>query len=401
MATTAGRPASNSGEIQWLEFVKGFSIFWIICDHLVWRLFISPFPISGPSNDWPPIAERIQQLAPLSGYGIWDIPLNLFRWIGGLGFEGVQLFLVASGFGLTWSLLRRGQARPDWRDYYVRRFWRIYPIWWVAHLAILTLGLLTPLTFGVDPTRPGVWASLLGLRIGAQQMYVFSASWWFVGMIIQFYAVFPFVFWLFERCGWRRFLAVMLPIGIAVRAAGLWLFDQPLAGMHYLDAWSHGAIFLSRLPEFVLGMALAGAMAEAPERVERKLSSPRLLVAAAIVLPLAILLSLLVLPSAIASVLMVCACLVLVRRLAKLVEVWTPGVMTPMRWCGVHSLSLCLVNQLFINGLIAHGSFPDATRAIAVIAGMVGGALLLEKVTTLLLRLIRGRDASTSAARPN
>lgn len=276
----------------------------------------------------------------------------------------MQLFLIASGFGLTWSLLRHADTKPDWRGYYIRRFWRIYPMWWVAHFVMLALGIIGAHGFAVDPTRPGVWASALGLRVGGQQMYVFAASWWFVGMIIQFYAVFPVFYWIFKRLGWQRFLAILVPVGIIVRALGLWAFDAPLAGMHYLDAWAHGAIFLSRLPEFVLGMALAGAMRQDPIRVQRLLSARWLLVGAVVMYLPALGLSLMVVGNAVSSVLVALCNLILVRAMAVAAERWLPSLASAMRWCAVHSLSLCLVNSVAINLMIRRGTLPDLPQLL-------------------------------------
>lgn len=386
MSTTAGADASVGHDIGWLDFAKGFAMFWIIWDHINWAIF-GAFPISDPTNDWPPVAERISQLQPLVGHGIWNGPLTLFHWIGGLGGEGVQLFLIASGFGLTWSLLRHADTNPDWRGYYIRRFWRIYPMWWVAHFVMLALGIIGAHGFAVDPTRPGVWASALGLRVGGQQMYVFAASWWFVGMIIQFYAVFPVFYWIFKRLGWQRFLAILLPVGIIVRALGLWAFDAPLAGMHYLDAWAHGAIFLSRLPEFVLGMALAGAMRQDPIRVQRLLSARWLLVGAVLMYLPALGLSLMVVGNAVSSVLVALCNLILVRAMAVAAERWLPSLASAMRWCAVHSLSLCLVNSVAINLMIRRGTLPDPLQMLGVVAAIIVAALALEWLTRTGTRL--------------
>lgn len=386
MPTPSGADASVGHDIGWLDFTKGFAMFWIILDHINWEIF-GAFPISDPTNDWPSVAERLNQLQPLVGHGIWNGPLTLFHWFGGLGGWGVQLFLIASGFGLTWSLLRHGDGAPDWRGYYVRRFWRIYPMWWVAHLVMLALGIIGAQGFAVDPTRPGVWASLLGLRIGGQQMYVFAASWWFVGMIIQFYALFPIFYWIFKRWGWQRFLAILLPVGIMVRALGLWVFDAPLAGMHYLDAWAHGAIFLSRLPEFVLGMALAGALRQDPPRLQRLLSARSLLVGAVVIYLPALALSLTVVGSALSSVLVALCNLILVRALAVAAERWLPSMASAMRWCAVHSLSLCLVNSVVINLMIRHGILPDPTQVLAAVVAIIVSALALEWLTRAATRL--------------
>lgn len=386
MSTTSAADASVGHDIGWLEFVKGFAMFWIIWDHINGAIF-GALPIAEPTNDWPPVAERLSQLQPLVGHGFWNGPLTLFQWIGSLGIQGVQLFLIASGFGLTWSLLRHSDGEPEWRGYYVRRFWRIYPMWWVAHVVMLALGIIGVQGIAIDPARPGVWASLMGLRIGSQQMYVFAASWWFVGMIMQFYAVFPIFYWIFKRWGWQRFLAILLPVGIMVRALGLWVFDVPLAGAHYLDAWAHGAIFLSRVPEFVLGMALAGALCQDPLRVQRLLSARSLLVGAVVIYLPAQALSLMVVGNALSSVLVALCNLILVRTMAIAAERWLPPLASAMRWCAVHSLSLCLVNSVVINLMIHRGTLPDPAQVLAAVTAIIVAALALEWLTRAATRL--------------
>ncbi len=390
MSTTTDRGAATGHDIGWLDFIKGFAIFWIIWLHIDSRLF-GILPFGDPYDESPPLTERLQQFHPVSGHGVWSGPLTVLHGIGGLGGEGVQLFLIASGFGLTWSLLRQGGRPLDWRGYYLRRFWRIYPMWWLAHIVMMALGVFGPPALAVDPTHPGVWASVLGLRIGTNQMYVFAASWWFIGMIIQFYAVFPAFYWIFTRLGWRRYLAIMLPLGMVLRALGLWLFAAPLAGMHYLDAWGHGAIFLSRLSELVLGMALAGALHENPRPVQRVLSSPSVLLGAILVYPPALALSLTVVGNALSSVLIAVANLILVRAVAVAAERWLPRLGVAMRWCAAHSLSLCLVNSVVINLMIPQNDAVSPARIPEAIALIIVVALALEAITTVATHLAAGR----------
>jgi peptidoglycan/LPS O-acetylase OafA/YrhL len=81
---------------------------------------------------------------PVSGHGTWDIPLSLLLDFGRAGDQGVQLFLIVSGFGLTWALLQsKGGATPGWGGFYRRRLSRIYPEYWMAHLVVLAGALAT------------------------------------------------------------------------------------------------------------------------------------------------------------------------------------------------------------------------------------------------------------------
>ena len=106
-AGVASNPAPARSRLDWVDRLKGLALVWIFLNHAVeWTLGEAHF--SNPVPQWPPFAERLRQLAPLPIHGIGGILLNLFRYAGWTGEQGVQLFLIASGFGLTWGLLERG-----------------------------------------------------------------------------------------------------------------------------------------------------------------------------------------------------------------------------------------------------------------------------------------------------
>ena len=121
-------PTPARVELSWLDVMKGVAIVWIALDHVAERLLGFPY-IANPSRDWPPLAERVAQLRPLHGHGAWDPVLNLLRYVGWSGEQGVQLFLIASGFGLTWGLMNRyGRGSLPLADFYRRRLARLYPL---------------------------------------------------------------------------------------------------------------------------------------------------------------------------------------------------------------------------------------------------------------------------------
>ena len=62
-----------------------------------------------------------------------------------------------------------------------------------------------------------------------------------------------------------RFLLVTLGVSLAIRTIGLWVFADLVPEWNYLDAWARGAVFVTRLPEFVFGMALAAWARSSPE----------------------------------------------------------------------------------------------------------------------------------------
>ena len=304
--------------LPWVEVLKATALVWIVWNHVVERVF--GFPLAGnPAADWPPLADRIAQLAPLTGQGWLDIPLNLVRWIGWAGDQGVGLFLIVGGFGLTWGLLARSVgATLPLRDFWRRRALRIYPLWWAAHLFFLIPCLL--LGRGLDPAQSTFWLDLLGVRVTPYQLYYFAPSWWYVGLLIQLCAVYPLLWAALRRLGPARFLAASLALGFVARAAGLLLFHD------YLDAWSRGAIFVTRLPEFALGMALAGWMHAAPVATDAWLRARATRAAALVALATGVVLSLGLLGMTVAPFLLAAAVFALLYAPASLWASWTRRV---------------------------------------------------------------------------
>src|SRR6185295_17213036 len=97
-------PPKPPGEpLPWLEPLKGLALTWIVLNHVVERLFGSPY-FANPDRQWPNWQARWAQVVPLRGEGILlDLGENLVRYLGWLGDNGVGLMLAASGAGLAWS----------------------------------------------------------------------------------------------------------------------------------------------------------------------------------------------------------------------------------------------------------------------------------------------------------
>lgn len=387
-AATAASP-----HIAWIDGVKALALLWIIWEHWTERVFGYAM-FANPRNAWPPLAERIDQLKPLSGFGFWDWPLSILRLLGWMGDAGVQLFLIASGFALAWGVLRLTGA-PRWRDFYHRRFLRIYPMWIVAHVGLLVIGLVMAEP-GLKPTNVDWWLSLLGVRATPNLIYAFCPAWWFIGLILQLYAVYPLLHILLTRLGWQRFAVVVIGLSVVVRGVGLWAFAGPLADWHYLDAWSRGAVFVTRLPEFAAGMALAAAYRATPRGVDSWLESGSTLLFAALATLIGFALSFFLLGNAISTVLFGCGAFVLsgvpARRLMMI-----GASRVALTWIARHSLSLFLTHQLMIRLLVPDRPVFDPSMLVRTAAALVLGvaaAMAIEFVVfvgTWLLSAARGR----------
>jgi peptidoglycan/LPS O-acetylase OafA/YrhL len=84
-----------------------------------------------------------------AGYGLGFNPVKPARW---LGYAGVDLFFVLSGFIITTtSLADLGRPRELSR-YLFRRVWRIYPTYWAAvAVCAALLAVADAVTFGPEP----------------------------------------------------------------------------------------------------------------------------------------------------------------------------------------------------------------------------------------------------------
>jgi peptidoglycan/LPS O-acetylase OafA/YrhL/lysophospholipase L1-like esterase len=257
---------------RWVDRLKGFGLLWIFANHAAEQTWGGPH-IANPSADWAPLADRFSQLAPLSGQGAWDPLLNVLRWFGYLGDQGVALFILLSGFGLTWGLLQRGApAEVPYGSFLRTRLVRIFPAYWLAHLPFFGLCLVTG--FGLSVFEWQTWASLLGLRVTPSSLYHFSPAWWYVGLALQLYLLFPPLWRVLRARGPGALVLVGVALPLLVRGVALLSTDT------WLDLWSRGGIAVSRLPEFVAGMCLAHAWHADAAGLDARLRRPGLRLAA-------------------------------------------------------------------------------------------------------------------------
>ena len=356
----AGRN-DEEGRLRWLDPVRAIALILIFLNHAVERMGEFPL-VANPEAGWPPFSDRLSQLLTPNTGSWWDAAFNAIRYPGLLGEVGVQLLLIASGLGLTLSALRKGVDRGFLR----RRARRIVPMWVVVHLLALAASVPVLLFLGrfsdrvAAPWDARFWLSLVGWRVTPSTIYYLVAAWWFIALLVQLYLLFPFLFRLLRRWGSRRYWLV-IGGAIVVKLVGLLVFDE------YLDVWSRGAIFVTRLPEFAFGMLVAVWLAE--ER--RPLRTGWALALSALAVPAGIASSLTLVGNAWGPFLYGAGLFMLLywwladRRLAGLTA-------RGAGWIGRHSLSLFVVHQpiviVILPGVVA--------GAIRVLGGLMAAAVV-------------------------
>jgi peptidoglycan/LPS O-acetylase OafA/YrhL len=142
--------------------------------------------------------------------------------VAGWGQYGVDLFFVLSGFLIT-GILVEARERPDYfRNFYVRRVLRIFPLYYgVLAVLFFVLPLLPPLrgsTLETLRTHQG-WAWLYGVNVFSalrgDWALPFIDHFWSLAVEEHFYLVWPFVVWALAG---RPGLLLWTSLGVAVAA---------------------------------------------------------------------------------------------------------------------------------------------------------------------------------------
>jgi len=367
------RPHESDSRLTWLDSIKGIAILWVFLVHFIERFMPGSF-FANPGENWQALSARIAQLMPLEISGLPGIFINLLRYLGWLGDQGVQLFLVASGFALSYAaLIRSRNIRPS--EFYAQRFFRIYKSWWAVHVFFMMLWIVLGMGLSVKDWR--TWASFMGFRFFPQTMYFFSPAWWFVGLILQLYLVFPFVFRLLCRWSPTRFFLVFGGGAILIRTVGLLLLDT------HLDWWSRGAVFLPRLPEFIFGMAFAKYLIEKPDHAVQRLKSPMGIATTIGIYILGNIASFTLPGMALAFILTGAGAFLFLFAVLSRSDRPSFGTLS---WCGRHSYSIYLCHHPVIIFLVPASLALDATGKIFTLMTLslalsIAGGLFLEYFT--------------------
>src|SRR5262245_8154482 len=210
---------------------------------MVWRTFLAPrFGLSGQPQ---PIAElprgHIPALDAIRGLAI--VVVMLYRFGGGgegpasavehsrligLGSHGVDLFFVLSGFLITGILFDAKGKLHYFRNFYMRRALRIFPLYYAALAVMLWLLPLVSATFATE-VQPAVDAQGWLWLYGANVLQSVRGSWclgplnhfWSLAIEEHFYLAWPAVIFLSSRRTAMRICTGLFAFSVLGRA--LWL----------------------------------------------------------------------------------------------------------------------------------------------------------------------------------
>lgn len=157
-------------------------------------------------------------------YHVWEIswlpaPLPWLEFIPETGLIGVPLFFFLSGFVITYPFVRAriaGRAPPTWRHFAWRRFIKIVPSYLLSIAIAYAIGYAA--TQGGGPVWRDVLAHIFFVHTWWGSTFgSINGVLWTLAVEVEFYCIFPLVWWCFARRPWITALA-MIAIAFAWRS---------------------------------------------------------------------------------------------------------------------------------------------------------------------------------------
>jgi peptidoglycan/LPS O-acetylase OafA/YrhL len=319
--------------------------------------------------------------------GLAILWIFLVHYQGGwFGWQGVHLFIVLSGFGLTYSCLTKaqsGQRSIQWKAWFLKRFRRILPAYWLAVVLSLPLLIAFQMVLG-EPLWIAPMRSVLDLFLLTNVFEAFrgggTGAFWYVPFIIGAYLIFPLLYkWIrkFPHLkGCLSLLLITMAIEFLYRAIALyWLDGLPISydDQRFLDIfpnnvqpfdqlpdWFFGffqrrapfGFIPSRIAEFTLGIVTAFALLQNRHRVNQLLLNPLVGMIGVVIWLLGQVLLYVGLWGWIFSDFVIALGLILwVLNLAYLLQQFIPKFFQAMTYVGAYSYYIYLSHQPFIRGL--------------------------------------------------
>lgn len=236
---------------------------------------IGPVPLLNSSKRHIELLDYVRAVAIISvllfhtfgsTFGYEDLPWH--GWVRGFsvpasfllllpfsfGGVGVAIFFVVSGFCIHLSFEQQGK---DWRSFWIRRFWRIYPAYIAATaLAVLFLTTNARADFHHSPLWTQLAAHLFLVHNLNQATFMgINGSFWSLAIEAQLYLLYPLLLLLVGKFGWRRTMLTLACCEFFIRGgdgfvqmmgAGNTLWGQiswllAASPLGYWFSWSLGA----------------------------------------------------------------------------------------------------------------------------------------------------------------
>jgi peptidoglycan/LPS O-acetylase OafA/YrhL len=185
----------NSTRLEELDGIRGIAISAVFLFHL-----------------GPMIRERIDSQIDRFIVGMFD-----------LGWAGVDLFFVLSGFLITSILLETKQTQGYFKNFYARRILRIFPIYYFSLIAVAIVFLRFPTIrekySDLYDSQGWYWLYLQNWMQATNLQFHPSlfGHFWSLAIEEQFYLFWPFLVWLLDRPTLRMVCCGLIGLSFLLR----------------------------------------------------------------------------------------------------------------------------------------------------------------------------------------
>ena len=168
--------------------------------------------------------------------------ITLFRWADAYGSLGVQLFFVLSGFLITRILLESKDGANFFRNFYMRRALRIYPLYYALLGFVMFSGVVHQ--HGVHWWPYALYVS--NLFYGHSKQPAPLGPVWSLAVEEQFYIVWPFLVAGLSRRNLERVCLATIAGAVCLRLTGVMQLHNTLV---QLDALAAGGLVACRFDQ--------------------------------------------------------------------------------------------------------------------------------------------------------
>ncbi len=192
---------------------------------------------------------------------------RVYTQVTGIGWIGVDLFFVLSGFLITGVLIDSRKSARYFRDFYARRTLRIFPLYYACLFAwIVVAPLLHPSSevrqraiAGMQQDQLWYWAYLSNWKMGLEGRWpaMGTSVYWSLAVEEQFYLVWPAVVLLCSPRALRNVCLSLIGLAFLARAIQVAVGASPI--LVYVNT-------LSRMDALAVGALAAMALRDPKQR---------------------------------------------------------------------------------------------------------------------------------------
>ncbi len=227
-----------------IDVVRGFAIGWVLLHHF-WNVV-----------DVHPAVAPLAAQAHASGYSL----LGHALWVLEGSSLGIKLFWFVSGFCIHSAFLSWWERRADapgrhlgayWRGFFIVRFWRIYPPYLIALLAIFTVEYWDRLGEARSYRHLALHLACIHNYFAAF-IYNINYSFWSIAIESQRYLLYPLLLLVWLRRGPLQAFLVCMAFSLTVRLGAPALTDAFWADHNPVGFWFDwliGAVLAERWRE--------------------------------------------------------------------------------------------------------------------------------------------------------